>query len=222
MRFLCLLIGIVSFSAWSNEVKVIGNCSIKVTPDQASVVFTAENQSKDQKSAALKTNSQMNSLKEKIKSLNLEDVVLKNTNYQVQPIREYEKDRLIDKGTRVALSLEVTTSSITRLNEAMDLAIKEGIQNVSSLRMFLSQKKNQAEYSRCLEIASEEANSKAKLLAKKFNQSLGEAVKIQETGASAPGPVFHERAMMKSADSSPLETGEQDFQASVEVTFELK
>ena len=175
MKWLLLLIlSPVLFAGETEGVQVQGSCQMKVIPDRGTVSFTTENQTKDQQEAVKKTNSQMNDLKEKIQKLKLADIEFKTTNYSVYPVREYEKDHYVDKGTKASMTLEVTTSEIPRLGEAMVEASKAGIQNVGSMVTFLSLEKSQAEYLKCLDIASNDARKKADQLAKKLGFKIGD------------------------------------------------
>lgn len=227
MKFLLALL-ILSTNAFALDVPQItvqGNCDMKVTPDRGTITFTAENQSKDQKEAVKKTNEQINKLKEEIKALNLKELELKNTNYSVNPIREYEKDRLVDKGIRAALTLEVVTSEISRLGETMLLASKLGFKNVGSLQTFLSTEKSQEEYLKCLDIAADDARAKARQLGKKLGFQVGDVIGLNEN-PSISRPVFAERAMMKTMmdASAPtqVESGTQNFATNIQVTFRVK
>src|SRR5690606_13755365 len=120
------------------------------------LIFTAENQSKNQKEAVKKTTEQIEKLKAQIKKLNLKDLMLKNSNYNVYPVREYEKERYVDKGYKAALNLEVTTSEISRIGETMIKASEAGIINVGNLTTFLSLEKSREEYLKCLDIAADD------------------------------------------------------------------
>jgi len=227
------LIGVLlifsSLALSKDEIQVQGNCEVKVTPDRGSLSFTAENQAKDQQVAIKKTNDQINSLKEKIQKLKLEDLELRNTNYNVYPVREYENNRMIDKGIKVSLSLEVTTSSISKLGEAMVQASELGISNVSSLTTFLSIKKSQEEYLKCLDIAAEDARKKADQLAKKLGFKVGEvtgiieAPKFQQTPGPYPMPMLAKGAMaMDAAAPVSIEAGQQTFTTSLQINFAIK
>ncbi len=223
---LLLFLSPVVFASEIKGVQVQGTCNLKVVPDRGSVSFTAENQFKDQKEAVKKTNHQINSLKAAIEKLNLGQIELKTTNYSVFPVREYEKDHYVDKGTKVTMTLELTTSDIPRLGEAMVEASKAGIQNVSSLTTFLSLEKNQAEYLKCLDMASTDAHKKALQLAKKLDFSLGKVLNLIESPATVSAP-YPERAFMAKGammDAAPatIEPGTQNFSTNIQVTFEIK
>jgi uncharacterized protein YggE len=230
MKFL-LLLTLITSPAWASEpssVMVQGSCNIKVTPDRGTITFTAENQSKNQQEAVKKTNDQINLLKKQISDLKLSDLDLKNTNYSVYPVRDYEKDRYIDRGTKVSLTLEVSTSEISRIGETLVLATKNGIQNVGQLSTFLSPEKSQAEYLKCLDIAAVDAKDKAHQLGRKLGFKVGDVIHVNES-PSIPQPNYRGAvAMLAYADSAGnvektnIEAGQQQFSTTLQVTFSIK
>lgn len=209
-------------------VQVQGSCNLQVIPDRGTVSFTAENQLKDQKEAVAKTNEQMNNFKQKITALKLKDLEMKTTNYTVFPVREYERERYVDKGTKASMTIDITTSEISRLGEAMVEASKAGIQNVGSLLTFLSLEKSRSEYLKCLDLASEDARKKAEQLGKKLDFKVGEVLNlIENPTVLRPEPTpWPEKAMMKGtmADAAPvqIDAGTQNFSTTIQVTFDIK
>jgi uncharacterized protein YggE len=224
---LVLLFSPMLFAADLQGVQVQGSCDIKVVPDRGSVSFTTENQSMDQQEAVKKTNAQMNDLKEKIQKLKLESIEFKTTNYHVHPVREYEKDRYVDKGTKVSMTLEITTSEISRLGSAILEASKARIQNVGQMVTFLSLEKSQSEYLKCLDIAGNDARKKAEQLAKKLGFKVGDVKNLIEspTQSNAPIPIYAKSMMansLRGAEVAPVEAGTQNFSTNIQVTFEIK
>ncbi len=210
----------------ADSVQVQGSCQIKVVPDRGMMSFTAENQNKNQKDAVKKSNDQISLLKLKLSELKLKDMVLKTTNYNVSPVREYEKDKLVDKGTKASLTLEITTSDIARLDEALFIASEVGIQNVGALQTLLSLEKSQDEYLKCLDIASDDAKKKAQQLAKRLGFGLGGVIEVIETPsqAASPQPLYvHGAMMLKSGQrDTRIEAGEQQFSTTIQVSFKIK
>lgn len=210
----------------TSKIEVQGSCDIKVTPDRGVITFTAEHQEKNQKDAVKKSHDQINKLKEEIKALNLSDLELKTTNYSVHQVRDYEKERYVDKGYRATLSLEVTTSNIAELGNATVKASNVGIKNVGSLSTFLSTEKTQAEYLKCLDIAAMDAKKKALQLANKLGFKVGDVINVTET-PSIERP-YPERPILKMAmasmDSAPsdVEAGKMQFSTTIKVTFKIK
>lgn len=230
MKFIYLIafLPVLGFAADQHEgIQVTGSCDVKVVPDRGSVSFTAENQTKQQADAVKKTNDQMNDLKNKINALKLANIEFKTTNYSVSPVREWEKEKMVDKGVRASMTLEVTTSDIERLGDATVEASKAGLTNVGSMNLYLSLEKSQAEYLKCLDVASKDARKKADQLGSKLGFKVGDVLSVIESPAQMPGPVpYPERAMMKSmrADAAPatVEAGTQNFSTTIQVTFKIK
>ncbi len=230
MKFLILLL--LSLPVMADELKGIqvqGSCDIKVTPDRGSVSFTTEHQMKDQKDAVKKTNQQMNDLKERLKKLTLDEVEFKTTNYSVTPVRDWEKDRFVDKGFKASMTIELTTSDIPRLGEAMVEGSKAGVQNVGSMVTYLSQEKTRSEYLKCLDMASDDARKKAEQLAKKLGFKVGEVLNVIESPTmqqQPPRPFFEANAMMRKsmADAAPVsvDAGTQNFSTTLQVVFAIK
>ncbi|MFY7993832.1 MAG: SIMPL domain-containing protein [Bacteriovoracaceae bacterium] len=216
-----------SFAATS-FVNVTGKCQMKVIPDQASLAFTAEALEKDQQKAVNKITVQTKELTDKIKELKLKGMVLETSNYNVHQQRDWENNKMVDKGYRASVTITVTSNEISRMGEAMVLGSKVGITNVGNLRSFLSLEKEQAEYLKCLDIAAEDARGKADQLAKKLKAKVGDVLEIYERPQqSSPSPVY-ERTMMAMKGASdtmasiPVEAGEQVFSTQIEVKFSLK
>lgn len=207
------------------HIQVQGKCDMKVIPDRGSISFTSENQSKDQKEAVKKTTAQIEALKEAIKDLKLADIELKNSQYNVYPVREYEKDRVVEKGYRASLSLELTTSEISRIGEAMMKASKAGVVNVGQLTTFLSLEKSQKEYLKCLDVAAEDAKAKAQQLGKKLGFKVGDVIALNEVPETPRAPVPVGMMMKSMADESAapqIETGTQNYSTNIQVTFSIK
>lgn len=207
-------------------ISVRGNCDRKVVPDRASLTFIAETIHKNQKTAFDKTTKLITELEKRLKKLSLKNATLKTTGYQVHPVREYEKERMVDKGIRVALSLRLETSEIQRLGESFAAAGDLGLTQVGDLQTFLSLEKNQSEYLSCLEEATQDAEKKARRLAKALKLSLGDVHRIVESQMPASEPLPLHSPMMKSlgseAGAPAVHAGELDFKASVDVHYKIK
>ncbi len=225
-----ILTFLLSFSALASkdipQIQVQGNCEVKVIPDRGRITFLAENQSKDQKEAVKKTTEQINDLKEAIEELKLKNLELNNSAYAVYPVREWEKEKVIEKGFRATLSLEVTTSEISRIGEAMMKASKVGITNVGELQTFLSLEKSQDEYLKCLDIAADDAKNKAVQIGKKLGFTIGNVISLNEVPMTQPptqiGAVMKAMSDEASVGSTQIEYSSQKFATNIQVTFSIQ
>lgn len=230
MRFIVLFM-ILTSVAYAEmdmpQVQVQGRCEMDVVPDRGMISFTAENQSRNQEEAVKKTTSQINKLNASLKELKLSDVEFKSTGYSVHPVREWEKEKLVNKGYRASSTLQVLTSEISKLGTAMMKASEAGITNVGNLETFLSLKKSRQEYLKCLDVAAEDARLKAQQLGKKLNFKVGDVIIINETPQVEHREPVPMRSMMKSmsmAEAAPpqIEAGTQKFATTIQVTFKIK
>jgi len=225
-----ILTFLLSFSVLASkdipQIQVQGNCEVKVIPDRGRITFLAENQSKDQKEAVKKTTEQINELKEAIEELKLKNLELNNSAYAVYPVREWEKEKVIEKGFRATLSLEVTTSEISRIGEAMMKASKVGITNVGELQTFLSLEKSQDEYLKCLDIAADDAKNKAVQIGKKLGFTIGNVISLNEVPMTQPptqiGAVMKAMSDEASLGSTQIEYSSQKFATNIQVTFSIQ
>lgn len=234
---LVLLLGVAfSSSAQAQEklvrsIAVSGQCLRSVVPDRGSIVVTIDNQDKNVQVATKKTTDAYETLKKAIQKIALKDVELQTSEYNVQEIREWEKDKSVFKGFRARMGLEVTTSEIARLGEVIATASNQKITDVGALRSFLSDEKNRQEREACLEEAISHAQVKASKMAKAAGAKLGRVLQLKEEGASMTPvpPPYEPRRMMKSslmessiADAAPrIDSSTQKLSLSVEALYAL-
>ncbi len=211
-------------------VSVQGRCEIKVTPDRGNLQLRTEKTAADTALAVDEVSKKIEAAKKKIQKLELADLELRTTHFQVHEHREWENNKNVFKGYRASLGLEVTTSDIAKLGNVMAEAAKLGLTGTDSLRTFLSLEKSQKEYLKCLDIASADALKKAKQLAKSLDASVGEVESVNESPAiiSAPQPMYSAmmdggmRGMEKAAQAPSIEVGDQTFSTTLQVSFQLK
>lgn len=226
MRFLALgLLFTSAVFASDDTVQVQGKCEVRIAPDRGKISFVIENQSKDQASAVKKTTAQIEAFRSELKGLNFKDSEFHNNVYEVARVQEYVKDRMVDKGFRATIGLELTTSEIERIGEATELASRHKITNVGSLTTFLSLQKGQEEYLKCLDIAAEDARKKAQQLAKKLGFSVGGVQTLLENPVlPTTYPTTHRfESMAKSMDAAPtIEASQLTFSTQITVSFYIK
>ncbi len=231
MNFLFFVIISLTPYAFSRDIRSVsvqGKCHLKVTPDRGRITMTAENESRNQKEAVKKSTDQINELRKIIKKINPKNLELKSVNYHIYPIREYEKDRMVNKGIKATLGLEVVSSEIEKLSEILTEASDLGIKNIGDLQFFLSIEESEKNYLKCLEVASINAKLKAEQLAKKLQFKVGEVLQVIEGDQSRSRiPPVPQGGMIKSfmtAESSApqMEAGEEDFSITLDVTFGIK
>lgn len=228
---LILLAAGSAFAGDERRITVSGQCKRQVPPDRGAVVLVAENRDKDLKTAAKKTTDAYNRLLESVKRLKLEEVQIETSEYVLNEIREWEKDRSVFKGYRARMGLDISTSQIQRLGEVVLLGAQQEVQETGQLRTFLSGELIQKETQVCLRDAVEVARQKAQKMAESAGVRLGGVVAIHESSGSTfdspmPRPML-EGMTLKARAASDLEApsiegGKKTIQANVTVVFEIQ
>jgi uncharacterized protein YggE len=133
----------------------------------------------------------------------------------------YNGGKAVLKGYRAYLSVQVT-SSVLNSAKVLDVAMTTGGDAVSigGISFDVADPEAVSDTSRVRAVAN--AKAKAKDYAEALGQHVGRAIKIVETGAAIPSPIY---ASMSKADSAAgvveVDPGTQKVTSSVSITFEL-
>ncbi|NDD90983.1 DUF541 domain-containing protein [bacterium] len=210
------------------KVTVSGKCSRAITPDRGAMIVTAEVRDDDLKTASRRATEAYDRTRDAVKKLNLKDLELKTVEYSMGEVREWEKSKAVFKGYRARIGLRVSTSQVERLGEVIVIATREGLKDVGALQSFLSDARQLSEQVGCLQEAAANARTKAEKLAGSLGASLGEVLRISESGSTQD--VFSPRMMSfgsRDSETVPgntpaIEAGQQTLTLAVEVSFALK
>lgn len=210
------------------QVSTSGICTRSVTPDRGQITMTAQVQDDDLQTAARKAQESYDRAVAAVKRLDLENLEIKTSEYNLEEVREWQKEQMVSKGFMARIGLRVSTSSIQKLGQVIAIAARENLKDVSGLTTYLSPEKRKKEGFACLQEASEDARSKAEKLAQSLGAGLGEVLTVSENENEPHPPVrplMMRAAMDKSAasDNGPsIEAGQQDISISVQASFGLR
>jgi uncharacterized protein YggE len=123
-------------------------------------------------------------------------------------------------GYHVTNEVRVTIRDLARVGRVLDAAVKAGAN--ASRGLAFRKEDPSAERNRALSAAIAAARTKAEVLARAAGRGLGEVLEISEGGGPRPVAVQGFRAMAAVSDSVPVEAGELQFSAQVEVVFALE
>ncbi len=220
-----------SASRGPRTVDVQGYCFREVAPDKGRVDLTHVVLEKDIQTAARVVGERYESLKRRVEGLKLKDLELRTQHYSVQERREWIKERSVFKGYEARMTLQVSSTDLSRMGEVLSAAGQEGVQEVGSLQMFISTARRESERSECLKQAVLDAQSKAQGMAESLKARVGGVLRITEEGAAPYTPpvmadmaAFESmpRSKMMRAGAPQVEAGREELRYSVSVSFELR
>jgi uncharacterized protein YggE len=206
--------------------RVSGEGRTTAAPDVTAFALGVETMAKEVGAAVAEADRRMRAVSAALEGGGIPARDLRTTRYDVVPERRYDPQRggqgeLV--GYRVVHELRVVVrgGDPARAGAALDAAVRAGANLAHSISF---EKEDLApERAKALAAAVGAARTKAEALAAAANRQLGEVVSVAEASGRAP-PVPYRKAMVaaEQASGAPLEAGELEVVAEVEVEFALR
>ncbi|HSL54194.1 MAG TPA: SIMPL domain-containing protein [Pyrinomonadaceae bacterium] len=207
------------------RVMVAGDSIVQAQPDTAIVTVSVVTQNRQalaaQQDNATKTDAVMRALKAAAGA----GAEVKTSGYSLQPQRVYKENQPPTiTGYEARNSVTVTLSDLTKLGSVIDASAQAGANDVSGIAFTLRQDRQARD--RALSEATQEAMSKARVIAQALGGRVVRIVEVQEEGFQQrpPVPVYQAEMMMaKRGDvATPIEVGALDISSRVQVIAEIE
>lgn len=219
---------LLAFPVFANEaprtvVQVSGNSQKEIAPDVARINISINSVNANLENAKNENTLIVNRVLRNLNDQGVTNEQIKTNTYQVDPIYNYEKDRLPKlEGYRVTNSLEIRTS-IEKVGILVNEVTNAGANEINSIRFETENEtdsKNEA-----LQDAVADALKKAEVIAAALNKRVARITLVNESGVSYH-PVMMESRMLKSASMDGIvpniPAGKVTVGATVQVTVELE
>ena len=161
-----------------NTISVSGSSNLEAMPDQAEVYLRIETIDPSIGEAQDKNTAKANKVIELLKS---KDVEVETINYNLEPFREWEKGKYVDKGYRASHTLKLTITDLEKVGLLIKLSINNGANNVDSVQFTLSKDKEKEVRSELLSKAASDARLKADLLADSLSVRIKGVISVSES-----------------------------------------
>jgi uncharacterized protein YggE len=222
---MCLLLAVPVFAneAPKTVVQVTGNSQKEVIPDVARITFSINSVNANLEKAKNDNTQIANRVFANLKEQGVTEEQIKTSTYQVDPIYNYEKEKLPKlEGYRVTNRLEISTS-IEQVGILVDEITSAGANEINSIRFETANEtdsKNEA-----VRDAVEDALKKAEVIATALNKRVANVTLVNESGVFYH-PVMMETRMLKAASmdggAPNIPAGKVTVGATVQVTVELQ
>lgn len=219
----------------TDTVTVQGQGQATLAPDVARVSFTVENTAAAVADAQAATTKQANAALDFVKAQGVADKDVKTLSYNISPQYSYPNPcppgalcplynggpRII--GYQVSETVQVTMRDLSTVGAMLGGLGKLQVQNVSGPAFALDD--STAGYDAARADAIDKAKAQAALLAKQLGVRLGKIVNFSESAGGYPYPIYG-MAMgageVKAASSPSVPVGENTYNASVSITYEIR
>ena len=202
---------------------VTGEGKAMAVPDTANVNFGITNTQNSITSAQDQTNSIINKIVSDLKNLGINSKDIRTTNYSIYPNYNYLEGKQTIDGFTVSANIEVKITPIDKLNQAIDLASRNGANMVSGVQFVLNDKEKEKLEQVARKEAIANAKKKAKALADESGVVLGKFINISESGLSLPPiPMYSATELQKTDTPTQIEPGQSEITSSITLSYELR
>lgn len=202
----------------SGTIRVTGEHTIYVDPDQAIISIGIVTKSEDLEEAQDQNRQISSRVVQSLRGNGIPEKDIQTSGYQIFPQYNYEDGKQVFTGYEVRHVFRITVNNVDTLGKIIDDAIKSGANRVENIQFVNSAPA--AAYRQALASAYQKAYEKARTLAGQSHQQLNPYPKsITEHGVSAE-TVFAPAAFVKAAEeSTSLQPGQIGVTASLTAEF---
>lgn len=201
-------------------VQVSGNSQKEITPDVARINFSINTVNANLEKAKNDNTSTANQVFASLKAQGIAEEQIKTTTYQIDPVYNYENNKLPKlEGYRVTNSLEIRTS-IDQVGVLVNEVTKAGANEINTIQFETSNEKDSK--NEALKDAVEDALKKAEVIAAALHKRVTNVTVVNASDVFYH-PIMMESRMLKMDASAPnIPAGKVTVGASVQITVELE
>lgn len=199
----------------SNGITVSGTAKVKAVPDDAAFTFGVETAAPTAREATAANARQMRKVVAALLAAGVGRSDLQTQDVSVGPNWDGGNR---PHGFAAHNAVTATVHGVSHAGAVADAAVAAGATETSGPSFDRSDREQL--YRTALRDALENARMKAQALAAEAGSSLGRVLKIEETAAQQPIPMYA-RAAESAGTTTPVEPGTEEIEASLTVTFAL-
>lgn len=201
---------------------VVGTGKISARPDMAQIQVGVATEAPTAQEALKTNNAAMSRLFSTLEGRGIARKDLRTTNFNVSPLykRGPRGEQLPQvAGYRVGNMIQVRVRQLEILGSILDEVVQGGANQVHGIAFSVAEPTPLLDEARRLAMA--DARRKAALYAKEAQVTLGRVLLIQEQAPQFPRPFLAGFDRAEAGAAVPIAEGEQDFGASITVTYAL-
>lgn len=204
-------------------VSVSGEGTVSVKPDRATVSVGAWHQADTAIEAQSRVNEIIDKATEEIRKVEAEGMVVQTSGLSLSPVYDYQRNEEPKiTGYRASIMLTVRIDDIDKTGTVIDAAMKTGVNQMHGVSFSL--KDDSGARRDALRKAVQDARQKAEAIADALDRPIRDLLEVSEQGVSVPvisRGVESFRTMAADSAPTPIEAGEIEVSASVNISYSL-
>ncbi|MFO7894883.1 MAG: SIMPL domain-containing protein [Longimicrobiales bacterium] len=206
----------------TRTLQVSAEASVMRSPDRATIHLAVETTAGTAQEATRGNARAMTRVADALEGLGIPSSSIRTESIALSP--RYQRQNVEEPtivGYHAANRISVRVDDVDRVGPVVDAAIDAGANRVTGLQFQIADP--EAAYHEALEEAVAKARREAEVLARAMDETLGPAIRVSTAGAGAPTTRGATPELMMRADaaSTPVQAGELEVHASVQITYRL-
>ena len=198
---------------------------ISVVPDQAVINLGITVTDTDVQTAQNEANRIMNQLQTDLQALNIDKKNLKTSNYSLYPNYDWDSGNRRITGYTVDNNLRVTVTNFELINQVIDTATADGVNQISDIHFTLSDAQQEEVTKQARQQAIDQAKQNATELAALTGIRLGSIVNVYESTTRGNGDYSRYNLALASTEGAAdygtdIQAGETTFTYSVTLQYQ--
>ncbi len=207
-----------------DTITIQGEGKVTSKPTLALVQFGVVTQSPTPAQAQAANTAKMNTVTQAMKDLGIKEDDLETSGYALNPNYDYSKSPMVIQGYILTQNLSVKVRDFDKVGTVLERGVALGINQVNTVQFTIDEPAQLREQARME--ALEDAKKRAEALARALGVDIVRVVSFSESGWSDPGPTpmyyGREAAVSAMAPAPSIQSGTQDVQTTVSVTYEIR
>ena len=205
------------------SISVTGSGTASARPDTAEITTGVITQAPTAAAALARNSAAMDKVLKAVKALGIAEKDMQTTSVNVMPQRRQGRQEAQPPdiiGYEVSNQLRVKVRDLAVLGRLLDELVGQGANNLGGIRFSVAEPTALLDQARAKAVA--DARRKAEVYATAAGVKVGRVLSIQESGAAVPRFEGFQAMRTMAASAVPVAPGEQEFEASVSITYAIE
>lgn len=196
--------------------KVVGEGTMQVSPNQALITLGAMTENKNLETAQKENSAIIANVSHALQLLGIDEKNIQTVSYRIEPLYDYQDGRQVFRGYRVTHLLQIQLQQVDRTGQVVDEAVKAGANTITNVEFTVAHQESY--YNEALKKALHNAYEKARSITSQLCVCLLPVpYKIDELSKLSSPPIGI--PLMAKAEATPIQPGEIKITASIVAQF---
>ncbi|WP_153721383.1 SIMPL domain-containing protein [Sporosarcina cascadiensis] len=199
-------------------ITVFGEGAIKASPDRVQIVISVNSRGTELQEIQRDNADRMNQVNKALTAAGISQDSIQTIDYQIRPVYDYSNGEQRFQGYEVINTIRITSDNLSRAGELVDLAVKNGANQIGSIEFSLQDEGEY--YQKALALALQDAEKKMITIGTTL-QLPNKPIPMTIEEQHANQPIAFRAVAMADTVSTPISSGTLTISASLLVKYQI-